>query len=531
MQSLETKESIFLTTALLVGGFIFLYLNFFCFPAIPVHFFSDHSTYLFNAKRMVDGQMVYRDFFQHSLPATEVLFFVFFSLLGIHAWIPNAVLLLLGLGLAWLILLISRKIIPGRSAYLPAALFLVIAYQSKPGAADAWFSILMVLGAILLVIDHITALGLVGAGAFCGLATCFSQCLGISAEIGLAAFLVWAAMTRVFTWEDCRRAQTYLWIPFITMVVLFNAYFAFEAGIGRFLSDTVAFGFRYWSAAPWNSHHAYMTDLPHMHPWFRVPGLVAALAVYLLVPLVYLLFFVRSRDEKEYLPEEPWDRLTVLWFAGLAIFLGTVTAPTWARLCAVSAPALVLFVWYFTFEGRLQKTRVASLWILALFLAVGMTTESKLQWKGYATTPAGKVALLDHTRYEELNFLLGKTSPGEYAFGSSSLGFLLNLRAPARVPSVTGSDYTRPQQVASVVKGLSTYPVRYVLWPTALALPQGNSDHLGPLYTYLHSNYHVVKIFTNADVLWEKGPQPQVQPATPPPAPPLPAIYKPIPLP
>lgn len=515
MESSSKKETILLTAAVLVVGSIFLFLNLFYLPSIPVHLYGDKSTYLFNAKRMLDGQLAYRDFFQHTLPATEVFYFLCFGMFGIRAWIPNATLILLGLALAWLVIVISRKVIPGRAAFLPAILFLVLAFHNQLGAAHDWFSILMVMGAISLLIDHITALGLVGAGTLCGVATCFSQPRGVSAEIGLAAFLLWAVYKGVLTWHDCRKAQTYLWLPFVIIVFAFNAYFALEAGVGRFLQDTVAFGFRYWSSAAWNSIHVYMTDVPPLHPWFRIPGFIAWLAMYLLVPLIYIVFFVRYWDEEKELDSEPWDRLIMLWFVGVALFLGVVTAPTWLRLCTVSAPAVILCIWQFNFAGRFQKVRIGIVWAFALALVIGITLEGRLRWRGYASTPVGKVAILNHSQYDEVNYLLGKTHPGEYLFGSNDLGYLLGLRDPARVAFVTGSDYTRPEQVANVIEGLKTHQVEYIFWSPALELPPQNrrsSNHLGPLYAYLHSHYHIAKIFPNNDMLWQRGKAPPLMP-------------------
>lgn len=511
MESLSKKESILLTTAVLVGGLIFLYFNLFYLPNIPLQLNGNGSTYLFNARRMLGGEMVYRDFFQHTLPAAEVFYFLVFNVLGIHAWIPNATLVLLGLCLAWLVIIISKKVVSGRTAFLPAVLFLAVSFHSQLGAAHDWFSILMVMAALSLIIDHITALGLVGAGALCGLATCFSQAQGISAEIGLAAFLVWTVFRKVLTWHDCRKAQTYLWVPFLTILVGFNAYFAFEAGIGRFLSDTVAFGFRDWPTATWNSLHAYMTPVPSLQEWFLLPGFIAWLAVYLLVPLIYILFFVRYWDEEKDLPYEPWDRVMLLWFVGLALFLGVVTAPTWVRLCTVSPPAIILLVWQFNFDGPLQKIRTAAVWAFALVLAIGLTTERRLQWRGYVTTPIGRVAVLDHVEFDEIHFLLQKTRPGDYEFGNNEFAYLLDLRDPAPVADVTASDRTLPGQVAGVVEGLKSHPVKYVFWSAALDSAHGSpSDpsHLGPLYSYLRSHYHIAKIFPNYDLIWELGPQP-----------------------
>jgi hypothetical protein len=538
MESLSTRDSILLTTAVIVGGLIFLYLNLFYFPNIPIHLCGDRSTYLFNAKRMFDGQLVYRDFFQHTLPATEVFYFLLFSIMGIHSWIANVTVILLGISLAWFIILISRQVIPGWPAYLPAVLFLVVAFCLQPGPAGDWFSILLVLAGTALLVEHITALGLVGAGVLCGLATCFSQSRGIPAAIGLAVFLVWAASRKVLTWSDCRKAQTYLWVPYIVVLAGFNGYFALKAGFGRFLQETVGFGFRFWSAATWNSHYAYMTDLPQPQPWFRWPGFIVSLAIYMLVPLIYLLFFVRRWDEQKDLPEEPWDRLMLIWFVGLALFLGVATAPTWARLCTVAPPAFILFVWYFNFEGSLQRTRVAALWILTVALAIGVTVESKLQWRGYAETPVGKVAIRDNARYDEVNYLLRNTRPGQYAFGDCPLEYLLDLRAPASIGYVTASDYTRPEQVANVIEGLKSHPVKYIFWPSALDLPQMNPSspsHLGPLHTFLRSHYHVIRVFSNYDQLWVEGTQPHPVPPTQlapeAPAASQPPVSAPIPLP
>lgn len=527
MESISKKESILLTAAVLVGGFIILYLNLFYLPNIPIHLFGNRSTYLFNAQRMLNGQLPYRDFFQHTLPATEVFYFLLFTMFGAHAWIPNLTLILVGLCIAWLILIISQKIIPGRTAFLPAVLFLVIAFVSQPGSAPYWFSMLMVLAALSLIIDHITALGLVGAGALCGVATCFSQSRGVSAEIGLAAFLLWAAFKKILSWRDCRNAQTYLWVPFVMIVAAFNAFFALEAGIGRFLRDTLVFGFRYWSSASWNSYHVYMTDVPQFHPWFQLPGFIVWLAVYFLVPLIFILVFVRYWDEKEDLPAEPWERITMLWFVGLALFLGVVTAPTWVRLCTVSPPAVILFVWHFNFEGLLQKARIGAVWAIALVIAIGLTTQRRLQWKAFVTTPVGRVAVLDQTQYDEIHFLLGQTKPGEYLFGNDDLGYLLDLRNPAQVPFVTASNYTRPEQVSNVIDSLKRHPVEYVFWSPTLEMPQGESssgNHLGPLYTYLRSNYHIAKIFPNNDLFWQKGKElPPLSPSQPVPAVPEPS--------
>ena len=87
----------------------------------------------------------------------------------------------------------------------------------------------------------------------------------------------------------------------------------------------------------------------------------------------------------------------------------------------------------------------------------------------------------------------------------------------------TVSDSVRPDQVSNIVESLKNHKVEYVFWSPALDLAQvtrSSTNHLGPLYAYLNSNYHVVKTFPNYDMLWEKGAQPPPQfPAQPTPIP------------
>jgi len=85
--------------------------------------------------------------------------------------------------------------------------------------------------------------------------------------------------------------------------------------------------------------------------------------------------------------------------------------------------------------------------------------------------------------------------------------FPMGLRNPAKVPYVTTTDYTRPEEVLDVVDSLEKHRVRFVLWPLDLEVRAGNpsaGDHLGPLRTYLRAHYHVVRTFSDFDQLWER---------------------------
>ncbi len=500
-----------LTTLILLGAFVYLYLNLFLLPGTPIHFLSpDATNYLFNAQRMHHGQVIYRDFFELTLPGTEVFYFILFKIFGSRAWIPNVTLLVLGLLLTYLMIFISRKVISGMAAYLPALLFLVIPFRSQLDATHHWFSTLFVMAAIALLVEQISALRLVSAAALCGVAMWFTQSSGILAMVGLALFLLWAAVTHQLSWGNFRTAQRYIWTPFAVVVVVFNAFFIFRGGFRTFFYDTFLFNFRYYSSQAGNSFHVYMTDMPAFHPWYRLPALALWGSIYLLVPLIYILFFVRYWDEKEDRPSEPWDRLVLIALMGAMLFLGVAPSPTWLRLCTVVAPGVILFVWFLNSPGRLHRIRVTAMWVIVIAIALGEWHGRFFGWRQEVNLPIGRVAVLNEVQYKEIKFLLDNTKPGDYFFGNNELNYLLDLRDPSPIPFVTASDYTRPEQIQETIEGIKKHPAKYVYWSSDLDMPpeahQGQS-HLAPLRAYLLAHYQRVKTIEGDDFarsFWER---------------------------
>jgi hypothetical protein len=262
-----------------------------------------------------------------------------------------------------------------------------------------------------------------------------------------------------------------------------------------------------------------MIEIPRYHPWYRLPALAIYFSIYLLIPLMYILFFVRLWDREHEQPDDPWDCLMLLSITGLTLFLSVASAPSWLRLCAVSPPAIILFVWYFNSPGRLRTVRMAAVGGLAVAIAVGECGERKLRWREYFTLPVGRVAVLNRVECDQIKFLLNLTKPGDYLFGNSDLDFLLNLRDPASVAYVTASGYTQPEQVADTLAGLKTHSTRFISWPIDLDVPPEDTSavsHLAPLREYLHAHYHVAKIFANYDTFWELGASPVPAPAAQP---------------
>jgi hypothetical protein len=506
----------------LLACLVFLYLNLFILPSTPVFLGGDGGTYLLNARRMLDGAVLYRDFFQFTPPGTESVYLTLFRLFGVRAWIPNAALVVLGLGLALLALIISRRLMQGWAAFLPSLLFLTVAFSRGLDATHHWFSSAAVVAAIALVVEKRTPRRLLGGGALCGLASWFTQGRGVVAVLGLAVFLLWERRWRKERWSWLLKAVSSLVAAFVITLLVTNAYFAWRAGLPRFLDCLVIFGVKYYSAdLKWNSLQVYMTELPQFQPWYRAPTLAVWLFINVSLPLIYAFFFFRYRRTARAQPLLPWDRLMVLNLVGLFLLMGVAPAPARLRLCAVSLPAFVLLGWLLSLPGRLNRVLRPLVCALALILALAEPLERQAHWRASLAAPTGRLAFLDPQVYDKFEWVAAHTHPGDFIFeaAGTDLYFPLGLRNPTEVPYVTSSGYTRPEQVRDGIDGLDEHRVRFVLWSLSLDLDsrgETSGDHLAPLRAYVRSHYRVEKTFDNFDQVWERqGLAPDERPQAP----------------
>lgn len=520
LTTLRQKVVLKIGSGFLLGCAAFLYFSLFVFPRVPIFLAEDPQIYLLNAARMLEGQVIYRDFFQFTSPGTELVYFVLFKLLGPRAWIPNAVLVILGVGYAWLIMKISETVAQRWASLLAGLLFLTLAYRIYfSGSTHNWYSTLAVMAAMGVVIEERTRVRLTVAAAFCGLASIFTQTRGVMALLGLAIFLLWEYRRKRWNWGSLLKDEISLFAGFLATLGPAIVYYIYRVGMRRLVYSTVLFPLRHFSSdAMYNTLASYGTDLPELlysGSWMthRLPGLGMFLFMHILVPFVYAVFFLRYRREAGVRPSEPWNRLMLVSVVGSLLFLGIAPAPSWFRLCSVSPPALIILAWMLGSPGKISKAALRFLGVAGLVLAVAEPVDTQLAWRAYLDAPAGRTAFLDSDAYETSQWLLHRTRPSDFLFRGiyPDYYFLLGLRDPARVPYVTATDFTPPWQVEEVVESLERHQVRFVLWSVWLDVPFGyrtQGDHLKPLRAYLLEHYHVVKTFATADFeqVWERNP-------------------------
>lgn len=484
-----------------------IYFQVFIFSKAPLLVQGDQSIYLLNARRMLLGQVIYRDFFHFTLPGTESTYYLLFKWFGVRAWIPNAMLVLLGTGLAGLSVSISRKLMSGISVFLPAAIFVAFPYHSVLDATHHWYSTLAVMAALAAVLEKRTAGRLSAAGALCGIATWFTQSMGPAVALAFVLFLFWEGRRNQESLRRVLSKEAALFAGFLGLALPFGAYFAAKAGIRQFLWCTVTFVLKYYPADWFNNWRVYMAQRPAVHGWPAALEWTGWIFIHALVPLIYLAFFMGYRRSAGLHASRRLDRPMLVGMVGLFSFLAVASAPSYRRLCSVSLPAIILLVWHLSSPGGRKKVYRVAMAAVSLCWIVIAPLLIQTRWHASLDLPTGRTAFLSAGVYDEYRWMAQRASPGDTLFGQPLICFALGLRNPAPLNFVTATDYTRPEQVESVVNSLDENRARYVIWYADLPLSdalQPSGDHLNPLREYLRSHYRLAETFAAGDRIFER---------------------------
>jgi hypothetical protein len=495
---------------LLAAAAIYLYLILFVFPHTPIYRDGDGDLYQASARRLFDGEVMYRDFSQFTFPGTEVVYATLFKLFGPVPWVGNFALMGAGLMLSWLTLAISRRLIRGWAMFVPALIFLTLLLPSMLDGTHHWYSVTAAMAALAVVLEDRTPGRLALAGMLCGLSAWFTHMRGFLAVAGITVFLEWEWQQRKVERRWLFSRLEYLWVSFLAAVVTLNAYFVWQAGLGRFVQSTIIFGLKYYPSEHDNSWGMYLEEFPKFSAWHNLWPFLASTFVHLLLPFAYLAFQIYYRRRAKVSPHQPWRGLMLLQAVGLCLFLGVAPAAEGQRMATVALPATILFVWMLNSWEGVGRKLLAVFTVGALTYAVAFPLHMQTRRWTYLDAPAGRVAFSDTSRLEIFQWVLSHTHPGDFFFdnaGTQPFAFLAGLRSPGPTLFLTTSDYTRPEQVQQLIEGLEKHQVRYILWEASFDVPSDSGvpgDHQGPLRRYLHTHYRVVKTFPGLIQVWER---------------------------
>jgi len=498
-----------LTCSIVALSCAFVYLQVFVLPCTPYVASGDQAIYLHNATRMLHGEMIYRDYDHFTLPGTDVFYAALFKCFGVRAWIPQAVLIVLGTLLVGLIIVVSQKLMSGSSAYLPSLLFIALPFSSYLDATHHWFSLVATMAALAILLEERTPERLAVAGALVGIATFFTQSMALLI-VGFAVFLLWERARTSEAWLELSKKEACLGAGFLVTITACLAYFVWTVGAARIFYYTVTFVARYYPADWFNNWRVYLSGRPQLHAWATWFDLPAFLLIHLIVPFAYAVFFVAYAVNIRKQPSSDCSRLVLINLAGLFLFLTVASAPFYSRLYAASPPALVTLVWLLKSSPKLSRLWLRLAWLTVFIMFMVRPLLMQVRWNAYLDLPTGPTAFYDPLLYEKCKWMSERTHPLDYFFGDDLLSFTLQLRNAGRVPFLRPTDYTRPEEVADAIQGLDKFHVRFVSWYSGLDRerdaarhPEGN--HLAPIRLYLEEHYHVAKTFENGDQIWERN--------------------------
>lgn len=486
--------------------FIFIYSQLFQFPFTPIYFEGDNLVTVSNAMRMLDGEVIYRDFFHLTPPGAELIYCALFSVFGVKVWVVNFVILTLGFAQAALLWFFARDLLRGILIYLPTAIFLVIGYrQFGIDGTYRLFSVVGVLLAVAVLFNKRSGRNLVIAGCLCGLASFFVQTRGVVGIAGFSLFLIWENYREGFDIKRLVRNGLFLTVPFFVVVVLTHSYFAWQAGFENYYFSLVEFLQKHYPNDPLAKTSAYfVSDLSDFGSLlneyspagaaFRYFRIVApAVFFYLLVPFVYIAFLIYRRFKKGTDLMAGTDaKLMLLCLVGLTLAVG-VSAPTAGRLNHVAIPAVVIFVWLVQQIPASSRFAAAALLLLSL-LGVSYVVQRQIVEKKYLDMPAGRAAFLAPEVWDRYNWIRENTKEGDLFFEAQhpSFYFPFHLKNPTPMSIMRDSDYTPRFQVDATVTALEREPPNLIVWNGNWTKPAESrvaGDNLDPLWQFIKSNY------------------------------------------
>ena len=377
--TVTTRKSVIETPdlILLVLVIVYLYLLLFKLPFSPIFQDGDHLIFVDDADRMLQGEQIYRDFFQFTFPGTQVFYCLLFLVFGTKYQVLGIAIILAGSLSFWFSLRISKRLISGPFAYLPAVLFAFFGLRwfGLEGSHRA-FSPLLILVAVWLLLRSRGYLHLGAAGFFCALSSFFTQQRGFTGVAAIVLFLIIDNYAGGWKWKNCVTQSLVVVTSFIVSLTLMCSYFVVAAGLETFIQSTIIYPALYYKYFEYNNLYAFWLIIKlSLAPDARIGEFLPVIFYSLLVPLSITSFFIifwRNRRLHEW---QLWRGPMLVATVGLFQLI-TTSAPSAWRLFNISVPALILFFWMVDYlnifkERKRQVSAAIAVIVTLISIAAG----------------------------------------------------------------------------------------------------------------------------------------------------------------
>lgn len=478
---------------------VFLYLRTFLLPAVPLLTVGDESHYFLHALRMIHGELPYRDYFTFVPPGTDLLYVGIFRLFGVHQWVVQGLLFFLGLFLSSIVMWDAQKVLRTSSVVLTTLLFLVFDVNSALDATHHWWSVLLVMAAIGVLLGGRSSARIVLAGSLCGFATLFTQTYGCLSLFAIALYLFLTIDGNGRQKPNLFRVLLLLCLPFASVVIPVVGYYAHLIGFRTLTYWTIYYPLVFFRAQENNPLAFFRT--PRVHGMSGIHLLISFIFMHAFVPLIYILCSIRLVREKREMDPLRWRKILLLTLVGSGLFVSIMSAPTFLRVCAVGPPAIILCVWYFEKSSRLHDWSTIALWIAAITSVFYLPISRQLHQHVIVNLPTGRVAFISDKQYDKMLWLAQHTHPGETFLNDTNTAFALSLESPGPLDFVTTTEFSRPKQIDALLLSMTSHRTRYIYLYPSLTAPIRTKNNLEPFLTYLGKNYHLAEVFSDGQIL------------------------------
>src|SRR5262249_33519750 len=315
----------------------------YCIPAFRlVASLSDEGIILHGAARLLEGQVVYRDFFEIIGPGTFLVSAAWLKIFGSSFAAIRVLSVATVTLIAILIYLTARAVSAHRAIAL--ALGLVFLVRAPQDLNHHWFTTAAAMAAALGLVTSIHSarflwLACLGTGVFAGVAAMFTQSRGAMLAVGILAALL--------TLPDRKRRLGWTVAGMTVAPAAAALYLASGGALRAAIEETLIFPSRRYSA---------IQGVP-----FGAFGSFADAGIVWFVPLTLLLALITLRAE---LRQRPQFRV-LLVLAGLA-FVGAYPRPDVTHLTYVMPLATPMFALALTallgrLDGRVRLPLTAAL--------------------------------------------------------------------------------------------------------------------------------------------------------------------------
>jgi hypothetical protein len=479
--------------ALLLSCAGYLLVNLFSLSGAPILLSGDQVYFWLDALRLLQGQQIYRDFFQFTPPGTDLIFYGAFGLFGPRIWTTNLVVMLTALASCATCGRIARVLLPRPQAVLATLLYLFMILGLTLNATHHLFSALAAFAAIAVLMRGRTATNILIAGALLGLSGFFTQTRGIATAAAAVAWLTIDAR------EAGERWSRQLWSVSLLMSSLLLAWAAL---LGHYLQSIGPRALWFFQITYARQHLLQAWQLPSPVSLPKLEQLKWLIA-FAAVPIIYLVAGCCVYRRRQRSPAAPTSGALLLTLTGATLYAEVMFGPSWFRVFCVSLPAVVLLMWVLQRDGASARFATPVLWFAVVALGIQQSWSTQRHHAAVLTTPAGRVATTQ-LMAQKIAWLESHTMPGEYLLQTQWPGLYLplGLRNPLYVDVLISQGAEALGYTALATQQLQGRATRYIEWSPAL---DRTGYTIGPFRTFLTRHYQVVQSFSDGDQIWERS--------------------------